>query len=125
MMSPKISTSSAFSFGWFSLSAFVLTLSTISSGLKKRGTRRNRFTVNKKQHAVKAMLSDVITQILNFGQPASIDVQFSGANVAENYRLASVLQSKVRQIDGAVDVHIQQRINQPTKKLDIDRAQLQ
>src|SRR5450830_1004370 len=69
--------------------------------------------------------ADIITQILNFGQPASIDVQFSGANVAENYRLASVLQSKVRQIDGAVDVHIQQRINQPTKKLDIDRAQLQ
>jgi multidrug efflux pump subunit AcrB len=69
--------------------------------------------------------ADIITQILNFGQPASIDVQFSGANIAENYRLASVLQSKVRQIDGAVDVHIQQRINQPTKKLDIDRAQLQ
>ncbi|MDD0811590.1 efflux RND transporter permease subunit [Curvibacter sp. RS43] len=69
--------------------------------------------------------ADIITQILNFGQPAAIDVQFAGPNVAENYRLASLLQSKVRQIDGAVDVHIQQRINQPTKKLDIDRAQLQ
>ena len=69
--------------------------------------------------------ADIITQILNFGQPAAIDVQFAGPNVAENYRLASLLQSRVRQIDGAVDVHIQQRINQPTKKLDIDRAQLQ
>ncbi|MDD0839924.1 efflux RND transporter permease subunit [Curvibacter sp. HBC61] len=69
--------------------------------------------------------ADIITQILNFGQPAAIDVQFAGPNVAENYRLASLLQAKVRQIDGAVDVHIQQRINQPTKKLDIDRTQLQ
>jgi multidrug efflux pump subunit AcrB len=66
--------------------------------------------------------ADIVTQILNFGQPAAIDVQFSGANMAENYRLASLLQNKVRQIDGAVDVHIQQRINQPTKKLDMDRA---
>jgi multidrug efflux pump subunit AcrB len=69
--------------------------------------------------------ADIITQILNFGQPAAIDVQFTGNNMAENYRLASLLQSQVRRIPGAVDVHIQQRINQPTKKLEMDRAQLQ
>jgi hypothetical protein len=35
----------------------------MSSGLKKRGTRRKRFRSNKKQHAVRAMLSDVKTLI--------------------------------------------------------------
>ena len=68
--------------------------------------------------------ADIITQILNFGQPAAIDIQFSGANVKENYRLASELQTKVKQIHGAVDVHIWQRIDQPTKKLTVDRDQL-
>ena len=69
--------------------------------------------------------ADIITQILNFGQPAAIDVQFSGASVRDNYRLASQLQARLKQIDGAVDVHIQQRTDQPTKKLVMDRAQLQ
>jgi len=69
--------------------------------------------------------ADIITQILNFGQPAAIDVQFRGANIQDNYHLASVLQTRLKQIDGAVDVHIQQRIDQPTKRLDMDRAQLQ
>ena len=69
--------------------------------------------------------ADIITQILNFGQPAAIDVQFSGASVRDNYRLASQLQTRLKQIEGAVDVHIQQRLDQPTKKLVMDRAQLQ
>ena len=69
--------------------------------------------------------ADIITQILNFGQPAAIDVQFRGNNIEDNYRLASALQSKLQRIDGAVDVHIQQRIDQPVKRLDMDRAQLQ
>lgn len=69
--------------------------------------------------------ADIITQILNFGQPAAIDVQFRGANVYENHRLASQLQARIKQIQGAVDVHIQQRLDQPTKRLDIDRSQLQ
>ena len=68
--------------------------------------------------------ADIITQILNFGQPAAVDVQFSGSNVKENYRLASELQSRIKQIHGAVDVHILQRIDQPTKNLVVDRDQL-
>lgn len=68
--------------------------------------------------------ADIITQILNFGQPAAIDIQFSGSNILDNYRLASELQSKVKAIYGAVDVHILQRIDQPTKNLSMDRDQL-
>ncbi|MBV8620536.1 MAG: efflux RND transporter permease subunit [Curvibacter sp.] len=69
--------------------------------------------------------ADIITQILNFGQPAAIDVQFSGKAIADNYRLASRLQGLLKKIDGAVDVHIQQRIDQPVKHVEVDREQLQ
>lgn len=69
--------------------------------------------------------ADIVTQILNFGLPAAIDVQFAGNNLRENYRLASLLQKAVQQIPGTVDVHIQQRINQPNLALNMDRTQLQ
>ncbi|MDE2584060.1 MAG: efflux RND transporter permease subunit [Betaproteobacteria bacterium] len=69
--------------------------------------------------------ADVITQILNFGLPAAIDVQLAGANVRENYRLASELQKAVQRIPGAVDVHIHQRLDQPVMRLTMDRSRLQ
>ena len=69
--------------------------------------------------------ADIITQILNFGQPAAIDVQFRGANVYQSHRLASELQARIKRIAGAVDVHIQQRLDQPAKHFELDRAQLQ
>jgi len=69
--------------------------------------------------------ADVVTQILNFGLPAAIDVQFSGNNIAGNYALAAKLQNIVKQIPGAVDVHIQQRVDQPAIALDMDRSKLQ
>src|SRR5690606_23060689 len=69
--------------------------------------------------------ADVVTQILNFGLPAAIDVQFSGSNVRENHALAAELQRKVQKIPGAVDVHIHQRIDQPVMRFNIERSQLQ
>jgi multidrug efflux pump subunit AcrB len=69
--------------------------------------------------------ADVVTQILNFGLPAAIDVQFAGNDIAANYALAAKLQNKVKQIPGAVDVHIQQRIDQPAIALNMDRSKLQ
>jgi multidrug efflux pump subunit AcrB len=69
--------------------------------------------------------ADIVTQILNFGLPAAVDVQITGANVRDNYRLASQLQRAVKAIPGAVDVHIQQRLDQPTMRLDMDRTRLQ
>ena len=69
--------------------------------------------------------ADVVTQILNFGLPAAIDIQFSGNNIVENYRLASLLQNEIRKIPGAVDVHVHQRIDQPTMQLDMDRSKMQ
>ena len=68
--------------------------------------------------------ADIVTQILNFGLPAALDIQISGANLPVNYRFASQLMKKVRQIPGSVDVHIHQKINQPTLALKVDRTQI-
>ncbi|MCA3828654.1 MAG: efflux RND transporter permease subunit [Burkholderia sp.] len=69
--------------------------------------------------------SDIITQILNFGQPAAIDVQVLGNDLASNMTIASSLMKKLRQIPGAVDVHVLQRNDEPTLLADMDRTRMQ
>ena len=69
--------------------------------------------------------ADIVTQILNFGLPAAIDVQFTGADVAGNARLAAALTQAIRQIPGAVDAHAHQRLNAPALNLQMDRTRLQ
>ena len=69
--------------------------------------------------------ADIVTQILNFGLPAAVDVQFSGNAMRENYALASELLAKVRHIPGAVDAHIHQRLDEPGLRLDMDRTRMQ
>jgi CzcA family heavy metal efflux pump len=69
--------------------------------------------------------ADIVTQILNFGLPAAIDVQFSGNDVKANYGLAAKLAERVRQVPGAVDAHIQQRLDLPTLSLKMDRTRIQ
>jgi multidrug efflux pump subunit AcrB len=69
--------------------------------------------------------ADIITQILNFGLPAAIDVQFSGASLAENVALAGDLVKSIRMIPGAVDAHVHQRMDGPTLDLQMDRTRLQ
>ncbi|RQS23303.1 efflux RND transporter permease subunit [Burkholderia sp. Bp8998] len=69
--------------------------------------------------------SDIITQILNFGQPAAIDLQVLGNDLASNMAIASSLMKKIRQIPGAVDVHVLQRNDEPTLVADMDRTRMQ
>jgi multidrug efflux pump subunit AcrB len=69
--------------------------------------------------------ADIVTQILNFGLPAAIDVQFSGPNMARNAELAADLVKSIRRIPGAVDVHLHQRLDNPTVELTMDRSRLQ
>ncbi|WP_175763094.1 efflux RND transporter permease subunit [Burkholderia ambifaria] len=69
--------------------------------------------------------SDIITQILNFGQPAAIDVQVLGNDLASNMTIASSLMKKIRHIPGAVDVHVLQRNDEPTLVADMDRTRMQ
>ena len=69
--------------------------------------------------------ADIVTQILNFGLPAAIDVQFSGANLAKNAELAAELVKSIRKVPGAVDVHVHQRLDNPAVNLEMDRTRLQ
>jgi multidrug efflux pump subunit AcrB len=69
--------------------------------------------------------ADIITQILNFGLPAAIDVQFSGQDLAANAALAGELAKTLRRIPGAVDAHVHQRLDNPTVDLQVDRSRLQ
>jgi multidrug efflux pump subunit AcrB len=69
--------------------------------------------------------ADIVTQILNFGLPAAIDVQFTGNNVDANARLAAELTQQIRKIPGAVDAHVHQRLNAPALALQMDRTRLQ
>ena len=69
--------------------------------------------------------ADIITQILNFGLPAAIDVQFTGNSLNENAALASELMKAVQKIPGAVDVHVHQRMDAPVLDMQMDRTRLQ
>lgn len=69
--------------------------------------------------------ADIVTQILNFGLPAAIDVQFTGPNIRANAVLAGELVQRIRQIPGAVDAHVHQRLDNPTVDLQMDRSRLQ
>jgi multidrug efflux pump subunit AcrB len=69
--------------------------------------------------------ADIVTQILNFGIPAAIDVQITGRDVAGNRALADKLQTRLQAIHGAADVHIHQRLDAPAVALSMDRARLQ
>src|SRR6185295_8973582 len=69
--------------------------------------------------------ADIVTQILNFGLPAAIDVQFTGPNLAGNYALAAEMTKKIQKIPGAVDAHVHQRMDGPAIELQMDRTRLQ
>lgn len=69
--------------------------------------------------------ADIVTQILNFGLPAAIDVQFTGADLAANALLAAELTQMIRQVPGAVDAHVHQRLDAPALNLQMDRSRLQ
>ena len=69
--------------------------------------------------------ADIVTQILNFGLPAAIDVQLAGNDIEANYALASQIMKRIQKVPGTVDTHIQQRLNQPALSLTMDRSALQ
>ncbi len=68
--------------------------------------------------------ADIVTQILNFGLPAPIDVQIVGTDMGTSYLLAQQIANKMRHIPGAADVHVQQLLSLPTLHMDIDRTRV-
>jgi multidrug efflux pump subunit AcrB len=66
--------------------------------------------------------ADIVSQILNFGVPAPVDVQLIGPNQQANYQLAQQITNRIQGIPGAVDVHVQQLFSYPALFLDVDRT---
>jgi multidrug efflux pump subunit AcrB len=65
--------------------------------------------------------SDIITQILDFGTLTPIDVQVTGRNAAKDLEVTKHIERRLRQVKGAVDVHIQQITDAPEFFADVDR----
>jgi len=66
--------------------------------------------------------ADIVSQILNFGLPAPIDVQISGFNSAANRAYANELLARLHSVPGIVDLRIQQAFDYPTLYVDVDRS---
>ena len=69
--------------------------------------------------------ADIVSQILNFGAPAPIDLQVRGANLPANFEYANKVLSKIRRIPGIADARIQQSPNNPVFNIDVDRTRAQ
>jgi multidrug efflux pump subunit AcrB len=69
--------------------------------------------------------ADIVSQILNFGAPAPIDIQIRGANLADNFDYANKLLKEIRLIPGVADARIQQSSKSPAIDVTMDRAQAQ
>ena len=69
--------------------------------------------------------ADIISQILNFGSPAPIDLQIRGPNLAANFDYASRLLREIRRVPGVADARIQQSRANPTLNVDVDRSRAQ
>ena len=66
--------------------------------------------------------ADMVSQILNFGLPAPLDIQIVGSNVNANRDIARRLLVKLRQIPGATDLRIQQAADFPQLNVTVDRT---
>jgi multidrug efflux pump subunit AcrB len=66
--------------------------------------------------------ADIISQTLNFGLPAPIDIQVSGLNLDANHLFATNLLSQLRTVPGAVDLRVHQLFDLPRIQVNVDRT---
>ena len=66
--------------------------------------------------------ADIVSQILNFGLPAPIDVQIIGRDQKANYAYATDLLKRIRTVPGIADLRIQQVFNYPQINVNVDRT---
>jgi multidrug efflux pump subunit AcrB len=69
--------------------------------------------------------TDIVSQILNFGLPAQIDVQFVGAQLEKNRALAEQMMQQISHVSGTTDLRIQQPFNLPKWTINVDRTRAQ
>ena len=68
--------------------------------------------------------ADIVSQILNFGAPAPIDIQVTGNNVAANQEYAAKILHEIRSITGIADARIQQPSSYPELRFAVDRTRI-
>jgi len=66
--------------------------------------------------------ADIVTQILNFGLPAPIDVQIEGNDVVTSQQIAEKIMAQMRQVPGLTDLRVQQPLDYPTLEVAVDRV---
>jgi multidrug efflux pump subunit AcrB len=66
--------------------------------------------------------ADMVTQILNFGLPAPIDIQIDGADIEHNRLVANQILSEIRAVPGIVDPRIEQAFDYPKFDIQVDRT---
>jgi CzcA family heavy metal efflux pump len=66
--------------------------------------------------------ADIVTQVLNFGLPAPIDVQIEGADIDANREVAARILHEISNVPGVADARIQQAFDYPTFELNVDRT---
>jgi multidrug efflux pump subunit AcrB len=69
--------------------------------------------------------ADMVTQIMNFGLPAPIDIQIDGADINGNRVVADRILAQVRGVPGVVDARIQQQFDYPDFQINVDRTKAQ
>jgi multidrug efflux pump subunit AcrB len=69
--------------------------------------------------------ADIVSQILNFGLPAPIDVQIVGRNIDANRAFTLGLYQKLKQVDGIADLRVQQPFDAPRLNIEVDRTRAQ
>src|SRR5262245_15993571 len=68
------------------------------------------------------ILADMVTQILNFGVPAPIDIQLEGADIEGNRQVANQILNALRYVPGLTDLRLQQPVDYPRFHVAIDRT---
>jgi multidrug efflux pump subunit AcrB len=69
--------------------------------------------------------ADIVSQILNFGLPAPIDIQIVGRNLIGDREFADNLMNQLKFVSGTTDLRIQQPFDQPKLHIDVDRTKAQ
>src|SRR5207244_6304373 len=83
---------------------------------------RNRLAAEFPGNTFYFLPADIVTQILNFGLPAPIDIQIEGANIQANREIANKILNEIRQVPGVADARIQQNFDYPTFNVAVDRT---
>jgi multidrug efflux pump subunit AcrB len=69
--------------------------------------------------------ADIVSQILNFGAPAPLDLQIRGNDLSADYAYANKLLAQIRHVTGVADARIEQSARLPTFDVNIDRTRAQ